>query len=694
MSNMHVFKYFSNSKVSIYPLYLYLYLPLCRCEICGSLLRDDYDALGDLPPLRVLTRDQSSLVSIGSSVVDSPMPMPMHMPPFPPMPSPISTYNYRIQSDMMPMAGDDMSDSDGISIDTDISVDMLSPKNEMDASKSSISDEEKSKSDSCDREDTVTISATGVFTPVESFFSRLNQAVCMNKSTPMDLIHHLDSWSEEADYCLIEYVNSSKNPELLFTNPASIYLPRTFMTFRSNLLSQYSILDIQARIIALGHLNTLLKNILPVVNIQNSDPYSLGSSVRRLNKYLFMYIKLPLLEQAIQTTCSTGSGLPASLNLDNMKSIASREKIECDPFNSNNCFVQAFKQLNHKDPKVFRHVFSSDRVFQIQFDGENGIDAGGVFREGMTRIVEDLFGVDYFSLLVQCPNALHAVHTNCDKFVPNTFHTGVLAMQMFEFIGKLMGLSLRVKLYLPFEFPPLIWKKILGEEVGLDDLRTLDVITYSLIETVRNCHLDGVENQDQFEEKYGDKLRFVYNTTSKEGTEQELFEGGKDVAVDFDSRHSFCDQMMNIRLHEFDKHIAAITRGLSGVVPMRIVHLFSWTQFELLVCGDPTFDIDVWKANTESTISPSTLSLFWKVMESLSPKEQSGFVRFAWGRSRLPPAKSFSVKMKLTPSVSNTLPVAHTCFFSIEMPNYTTEDEMKHGLLTAIHFGASGVLIG
>lgn len=47
-------------------------------------------------------------------------------------------------------------------------------------------------------------------------------------------------------------------------------------------------------------------------------------------------------------------------------------------------------------------------LYQINFVGEDGVDAGGVFREGMSRMVEDLFSPD-FDLLVQCPNGRHAV---------------------------------------------------------------------------------------------------------------------------------------------------------------------------------------------------------------------------------------------------------------------------------------------
>lgn len=45
-------------------------------------------------------------------------------------------------------------------------------------------------------------------------------------------------------------------------------------------------------------------------------------------------------------------------------------------------------------------------------------------------------------------------------------------------------------------------------------------------------------------------------------------------------------------------------------------------------------------------VLPSPLH-FLKVIESMSSEDQSGFVRFAWGRSRLPPKAYWRVNMKL-----------------------------------------------
>jgi hypothetical protein len=45
---------------------------------------------------------------------------------------------------------------------------------------------------------------------------------------------------------------------------------------------------------------------------------------------------------------------------------------------------------------------------------------------------------------------------NTEKYVPNPKHTSPQALAMFEFVGRLMGIVLRHKNYLPFELPPLV----------------------------------------------------------------------------------------------------------------------------------------------------------------------------------------------------------------------------------------------
>jgi hypothetical protein len=64
------------------------------------------------------------------------------------------------------------------------------------------------------------------------------------------------------------------------------------------------------------------------------------------------------------------------------------------------------------------------------------------------------------------------------------------------------------------------------------------------------------------------------------------------------------------------------------------------------------------------------------------------FLRFVWGRSRLPlTSEDFDQKFVLMTCNKNTdtaLPMSHTCFNQLEMPRYSSRDVMRKKLLYAI----------
>jgi len=83
----------------------------------------------------------------------------------------------------------------------------------------------------------------------------------------------------------------------------------------------------------------------------------------------------------------------------------------------------------------------------------------------------------------------------------------------------------------------------------------------------------------------------------------------------------------------------------------------------------------------------SWVKLFWQMMrERFNDDDRNKFLTFVWGRSRLPTSRETfgERKFKIQPyrarsqgaDVNKFLPVTHTCFFSIEMPAYTSLDAM------------------
>lgn len=98
-------------------------------------------------------------------------------------------------------------------------------------------------------------------------------------------------------------------------------------------------------------------------------------------------------------------------------------------------------------------------------------------------LFQDLHSPD-FSLFVPCPNAVHMISTNTDKFLPNPKHTSPLALEMLEFVGKLMGISLRTKATLPFNFPSFVYKGLLGQPIELADLEATDAVTVKCLRAI------------------------------------------------------------------------------------------------------------------------------------------------------------------------------------------------------------------
>lgn len=86
---------------------------------------------------------------------------------------------------------------------------------------------------------------------------------------------------------------------------------------------------------------------------------------------------------------------------------------------------------------------------------------------------------------------------------------------------------------------------------------------------------------------------------------------------------------------------------------------------------------------------------FWKVLSELTNKDLSLFLRFTWGRSRLPKSDSWPRPFKLRHKEDSDekLPVAHTCFFQLDLPQYSTDAIMRERLLVAIHFGAGEFML-
>lgn len=137
-------------------------------------------------------------------------------------------------------------------------------------------------------------------------------------------------------------------------------------------------------------------------------------------------------------------------------------------------------------------------------------------------------------------------------------------------------------------------------------------------------------------------------TCLSDGTEVELIPNGRSFRVTFDKREEYAILVENIRLNEMKKQAEALRKGLTLVVPEGLLNLLTWRELETLVCGKSIMDIELLKINTvyrNCSETDNVVEYFWRALTEFSPEERSMYLRFVWGRSRLPlTSKDFNMK--------------------------------------------------
>jgi E3 ubiquitin-protein ligase HERC2 len=199
---------------------------------------------------------------------------------------------------------------------------------------------------------------------------------------------------------------------------------------------------------------------------------------------------------------------------------------------------------------------SRGRLFGVSFAGEDGLDWGGLYRDAITLMVEDCFSAR-LNLCLVCPNGTNQQGTNMDKYLPNPKHVSPRILKMFEFLGKLVGVSMRQKLYLPFAFPSIVWKQLVGEPVTLDDVCQVDEACAVQLTDMKDMARLG--SRADFESKYG---AAVFVISGSDGQSVELLPGGATLRVTWDTRDQFVRLAESFKIHEFDAQVMSLEVNL------------------------------------------------------------------------------------------------------------------------------------
>lgn len=263
-------------------------------------------------------------------------------------------------------------------------------------------------------------------------------------------------------------------------------------------------------------------------------------------------------------------------------------------------------------------------------------------------------------------------------------------LEMFMYFGHFIGAAIRSSQALPLDLAPIFWKLILDEpetetaaEIEMD-LKGFDTYSWQVIEDLRN------NTKDLSEEDFDACIDEYFVTLLSNGTQVELIPGGKNVKVTKQNLNEYIRLIVSARLNESQKQIKAIKQGIDYVISLNICKFLNSQQVEARATGSKTLDLEKLKQISTYDGASSTdphIKIFWEVMESFNDEERSLYLKFVWGRARLPANTSQNHKIVSMTYVQNAcLPVSHTCFFTLDMPRYPTFEIARDRILFAIRF--------
>ncbi len=259
----------------------------------------------------------------------------------------------------------------------------------------------------------------------------------------------------------------------------------------------------------------------------------------------------------------------------------------------------------------------------IKFDGEDGLDYGGLSREFFFLLSHEMFN-PFYCLFEYSAHDNYTLQINPHSGI-NPEH-----LNYFKFIGRVVGLAIFHRRFLDAFFIGALYKMMLHKPVSLQDMEGVDADFHrSLVWTLEN-DIEGVLDQTFSTEDE----RFGVTTV------EDLKPNGRDIAVTNENKKEYVDLMTKWRIQKrVDEQFQAFITGFHELIPAELVNVFDERELELLIGGIAEIDVDDWKKHTDYrgyTENDEVIKFFWQTIKSWDGEQKSRLLQFATGTSRIP----------------------------------------------------------
>jgi len=315
----------------------------------------------------------------------------------------------------------------------------------------------------------------------------------------------------------------------------------------------------------------------------------------------------------------------------------------------------------------------------IKFDGEDGLDYGGLSREFFFLLSHEMFN-PFYCLFEYSAHDNYTLQINPHSGI-NPEH-----LNYFKFIGRVVGLAIFHRRFLDAFFIGALYKMVLNKPVNLADMEGVDADFHRSLQWM----LDN-DITDVLEQTFStDDERFGVTTV------EDLIPNGRNIDVTNENKKEYVDLMVKWRI---EKRIAeqfhAFKEGFHELIPQDLINVFDERELELLIGGIAEIDVDDWKKHTDYrgyTESDEVIQFFWQTIRSWDGEQKSRLLQFATGTSRIPVngfkdlqgsdgPRRFTIEKA---GEMTNLPKAHTCFNRLDLPPYKNLEMLQSKLTVAV----------
>ena len=283
--------------------------------------------------------------------------------------------------------------------------------------------------------------------------------------------------------------------------------------------------------------------------------------------------------------------------------------------NRDRIFEDSFRILRDRSAEDLRGRL------QVNYEGEEGVDAGGLSREWYQMLAREIFNPNY-CLFSSVDGA---------TFQPNPMsNINMNHLDYFKFVGRVIGKAVLDRQLMDAHFTRSFYKHLLGVAVDYVDIEALEPDYYKSLKQIIEFPMDvlGIELTFSAESQTFGKTKVI-----------DLIENGRNILVTDENKVDYVKLISKHRMTTAIKsQIECFMDGFYEMVPPELISLFTPTELELLISGLPDVDIEDLYTNTEYqqfTVSEPYMIWFWNILRAFNREEKALFLQFVTGTSKV-----------------------------------------------------------